>query len=537
MQSCTLAEQQARQWVKELQEEGPVRNIEKLVHDPLGSGYLYSFCASQFCTENMGFIIAVDKFMDYMRIDESAWDESVTWQQLDEANGINNIAGTSRAKTPSKEELKTELLDPLESETLISGSGDGTAWPSPVKVHTDIVQRMMLSIWRSYLDDAAEEQICLPALVLVNTVQRMKLVHIYGPQVFLQAMIDPIKTIRKDIAMRFQSSTQFTTYLARCKELLVPSCAVTIHVPNPTGSVTQIYTKTQLQDPNLKFELDEILEDKILYSRFLKYLNRCIAAENIRFIRSVRIFRYFAESEEKEDIHRKIAWAFRMYTNFLVEGSAYEICVTANVRRNIMRQLASPTAATFDEAERVTYATLQLMFDQYTRTPEYASLRETILERYDGLEKQHGLLNRGGGSGKEGRGDGTTAGRVSSLRNYDTFSDWSGNSQAGSNNSATSSSRRIAAGPHGKSSNSNSSVVSRTARLYGPGKKMQMSGESTIRQSGKNGKFSTVPEGKEDSVTHRERSFNGGAGGTGSSGKYDLNARGDVGPVGCFGFS
>mmetsp|Transcript_9759 Transcript_9759/g.16110 ORF Transcript_9759/g.16110 Transcript_9759/m.16110 type:complete len:519 (+) Transcript_9759:247-1803(+) len=488
MQSCTLAEQQARQWVKELQEEGPVRNIEKLVHDPLGSGYLYSFCASQFCTENMGFIIAVDKFMDYMRIDESAWDESVTWQQLDEANGINNIAGTSRAKTPSKEELKTELLDPLESETLISGSGDGTAWPSPVKVHTDIVQRMMLSIWRSYLDDAAEEQICLPALVLVNTVQRMKLVHIYGPQVFLQAMIDPIKTIRKDIAMRFQSSTQFTTYLARCKELLVPSCAVTIHVPNPTGSVTQIYTKTQLQDPNLKFELDEILEDKILYSRFLKYLNRCIAAENIRFIRSVRIFRYFAESEEKEDIHRKIAWAFRMYTNFLVEGSAYEICVTANVRRNIMRQLASPTAATFDEAERVTYATLQLMFDQYTRTPEYASLRETILERYDATIESNG--EKGSWSAR--------------------FSDWSN----GSGSSIRSSGRA--------GSNINVGLgKGRAARAaYGPGKKkpLVLSGERTVRRSGKE-VFAAVAEGKVESES-AAASANASSSGNGSGSKY-----------------
>jgi hypothetical protein len=44
----------------------------------------------------------------------------------------------------------------------------------------------------------AKAQICMPASVLSNTLHRLEYFHFYGPLVFDETLLDPIKTIKTD---------------------------------------------------------------------------------------------------------------------------------------------------------------------------------------------------------------------------------------------------------------------------------------------------------------------------------------------------
>jgi hypothetical protein len=64
-------------------------------------------------------------------------------------------------------------------------------------------------IWDTYLCERASTQICVPSLIFDNTIKRLKLLNLYGPHVFDETMIDPMKTLAKDIYPRFIVSEYF----------------------------------------------------------------------------------------------------------------------------------------------------------------------------------------------------------------------------------------------------------------------------------------------------------------------------------------
>ena len=52
----------------------------------------------------------------------------------------------------------------------------------------------------------------MAAKVAENTKRRMKLLDLYGPDVFSEALLDPLKTINRDVLPRFLASENKTGF-------------------------------------------------------------------------------------------------------------------------------------------------------------------------------------------------------------------------------------------------------------------------------------------------------------------------------------
>ena len=66
----------------------------------------------------------------------------------------------------------------------------------------------------------------MPAHVEKNTKRRIELFDLYGPEVFSEALLDPIKTMHKDVLPRYLVSPCYIEIKARMEKLKV--CCVHI---------------------------------------------------------------------------------------------------------------------------------------------------------------------------------------------------------------------------------------------------------------------------------------------------------------------
>lgn len=57
--------------------------IEDIINNPLKCGYLLAFCESEFSTENINFILEIDRFKDSLRVDKLAWNHSLDYRSVD----------------------------------------------------------------------------------------------------------------------------------------------------------------------------------------------------------------------------------------------------------------------------------------------------------------------------------------------------------------------------------------------------------------------------------------------------------------------
>jgi hypothetical protein len=365
-------------WYKKLVDEGPVKNIESLVHEPLGSGYFFRFCRSEFCAETIDFIIEVDKYIELFSADEESWDRSKSWKEIDEE--LSNSP-----PRPETDVLKHSLVsERLQNEDFIPAE----SWPSE-KIDRLVVQAAVRSIWARFLADDAVEQVCLPARVVDKTIKRLFRVGLYGKELFQEACRDRgILTTQKDIAMRFLKTEDYRVYLQRLQDIQNNRCSVSIHIPAPRNTLTITYTKNQLLESEsaVPFTLDEVLKDGFLYGEFMKYLARAIASEHLRFARANYVFQRMVGSTEAAAQRKVSDWAFKMYQNFIVPGSVYEICCAANVRKDIARSIAVPHKNMFEHPARLAMTTLKQLYEAYQATPEYAALRGRIVENFDAME-------------------------------------------------------------------------------------------------------------------------------------------------------
>lgn len=97
-----------------------LRNMDHVMHHPLSAGFLHRFCVAHYCSESMGFIMAVDQFREIFDADSSAWRHH-TWKSLD----LEHIPST--ATLPSVRRLKKEMEEALaqctSSSTATGGGG------------------------------------------------------------------------------------------------------------------------------------------------------------------------------------------------------------------------------------------------------------------------------------------------------------------------------------------------------------------------------------------------------------------------------
>ena len=317
--------------------------IDFVLNNPISCGYLLSFCDTQHNSENLHFIMVVDKFKDNYT-DPACW--SKPWRDIDEEININEI-------NPGN---FSQVLQP-------------TQWPSKV-CSSSAMEADVDEIWENYFSDEGLSQICIASEVLRRTRCRIERLHLYGPHVFSEALIDPIKTIARDILPRFLKSELYTTLKLRLSQTDPLPSAANLSVPSPTVSILDDATLDELPESR-RFSLGEIIHDRVLYEHFLSYLRQTVSSENLLCVRMIHVFDELIEKGDVEGANQ-IGW--NLYLYFIAPGASLEVSCSYRQRKDVMLKLALLSAGDFDEIKKSALSMLTVNFASFQRTSEYSSL-------------------------------------------------------------------------------------------------------------------------------------------------------------------
>lgn len=347
-----------------------VNSIEHFIHQPINCGFLFAFCESEFCSENIKFAMEIDRFRDYMAIDFEAWGPYRSWKEIDKEIGLSMRANQMF-------DVDKEFIIPLHTGTLINKD----LWPSK-KIDLVETENMLKDIWDTFLSDDAESQICMPSRVLSNTIARLKHLHLYGEEVFSEAMLDPIKTIRVDIQPRFLVSPLYKEMIRRLDEAENLPLAITLHESEPDHTIKNKYRTEQMKEEGFVFnKIEDWLEDRILYDTFLKYLDRKVCSENLRCVRFIDHFRSLMNScaLDASIYPQAYEMGWTIYKYFIAEDSSYEVSLSSRRRKEVCRELAKPNKNTFDKLEKSCMAVVKGYFLEFKTTKQFKDMAQTVL--------------------------------------------------------------------------------------------------------------------------------------------------------------
>lgn len=287
--------------------------IESFIHNPIRCGFLYAYCEENYCSENIKFAMEIDKFRDFMAADIDVWRDNKDWREMDRDCDLYSMSITN---------VQKEIVEPLRNGTLL----DPATWPSK-KIDVSSMLEQLRHIWDVYLSDDGESQICMPSKVYIHTMNRLKLAHVYGPDLFSEAMLDPIKTIRVDIQPRFVVSQHFKEMRVRMTDLSILPLPSSLNLPPPDATVRAKYSVDQLTREGFRFALDDFLVDKVLYEAFLKYLDHQRSSENLRCLQAINLFKNKINSVFLDPTLKPAAieQGWLVYKYFIAEESAYEV--------------------------------------------------------------------------------------------------------------------------------------------------------------------------------------------------------------------
>jgi hypothetical protein len=246
-------------------------NVSKVFENPIMTGYFLTFCRVQHAWENILFIMECDRFKDIMGADMKAWRGQYT-----------DLDKLIFARAKSSEFVEDDVMDERTRRRI-----EKPEWPSKV-VHRRFVDRRMKEIWDNYLSLSAPTEICIPAHIREKTFIRMNLVHMYGPTIFDEALLDPFVTLRNDLMPRFLTSPlcrEMNSRLAFCASL--PD-ADSLLVDGPLLMDSPFVRSTPEDFPPTRlFELNEMISDPFLYAQFLAHLRSHYCPENLLCVRKI----------------------------------------------------------------------------------------------------------------------------------------------------------------------------------------------------------------------------------------------------------
>jgi hypothetical protein len=296
----------------------------------------------------------VDKFRDNLLQDNTTWGSS--WREVD---SVVNIQSNEIDPKFSVDPDWSKFIDPNAAMTQID------------------------NIVRQYLRDDSPIQICIPGSVYQRTLRRISLLHLYGPDVFEEACIDPIKTMTKDILPRFLASDLFTKMIVNIVSVDPPPPAAELKVPPPDSRLLSESLVTDFPDFR-RFELEEILTSLDLYNEFLMYLRDRVCSENLICVRMIRIFEDFMNAEQYKEASRQ---AWKVYQFFVAPGSAYEVSIHYLHRKDVMLSMAKPRVDMFEQIKRSGMTMLRTNFEEYKKTANYGGLSKFMREKKEELER------------------------------------------------------------------------------------------------------------------------------------------------------
>jgi hypothetical protein len=183
----------------------------------------------------------------------------------------------------------------------------------------------------------------MPAKVRDHTIKRLALFHIYGSEVFIEALFDPLKTMRKDILPRFLVSDHYRELLRRLDSIstLPPASSLEVQAPE---SDTKVDTLTQKDLNSGLADLDVLdsINDRTIYAAFLSYLRSIVSSENLLCMRMIFLFREIFKVPGPSLQSRASDMAWTIFKFFIAPGSAFEISLSTRRRKEVMHRLAAP---------------------------------------------------------------------------------------------------------------------------------------------------------------------------------------------------
>jgi hypothetical protein len=231
---------------------------------------------------------------------------------------------------------------------------------------------MVKSIWDEYLSDEASTQICMSAKVATNTKRRMLLLDIYGPDVFAEALLEPLKTINRDVLPRFLASAEKIEMTRRINVLLKKVTEAEIMIPPPTDNPL-LKTKESITEKKM-FTLIESITNRILYDEFLIYLQKKLLCENLLCIRMIYIFEEFCLTDTPEALAEATDCAWNIFRYFVANGAPYEVSLHSRHKKELMISLAKVHIQMFDELKKSVLSVLTVNFNSYKSTDTYRGL-------------------------------------------------------------------------------------------------------------------------------------------------------------------
>lgn len=349
--------------------------IDHIVHEPLSSGFLSKYCDNHFCSENIKFITEIDRFQDQFLRDKVSWTRG-SWRTIDVEIDIRNAAFSD-----SNFDIDRDFIAPLKEGRLIPAE----LWPSKILSREAIVESI-IKIWDTFLAKDAKYWICIPSSALMNTMRRIKLLHIYGKEVFMEALKDPIKTIEKDIYPRFLVSDEYKLMMSCLKNFAEPSPAASnLKLSKPAFIILQRYQLIEIEKNLIKFTLQDLIDDQILYGEFLKYLEKIVSSENLLCLRAIRIFKESFLSTIPTEKSKAFDNAWIVYRYFIASGSPFEISISHRKKKEVMRRLADPHLHIFDSIEQSAFSALKTHYSSYVMTKEFNELYRIIVHKRNSI--------------------------------------------------------------------------------------------------------------------------------------------------------
>lgn len=359
-------------------------NQKVKLDNPVHCGYMLTFCESEFNTENLSFIIEVDRLRDNMLIDSIQW-QHTDWRGIDADFGFHGNFHRDGNISAYKKSGDVDRLHTPQGQQYLSFSDsskqDTGIWPSKV-VDKLQIEESVKRIWDEYIEKNSPSQICLSSPVVERTAFRMKYFHIYGPEVFTEAVEEHmVNTVEVDTLPRFSNSE---IYQKMSNLLCALYTSDSLTVPRPPNNVKSSTDNLH----NKLFELFEILSDGILYDCLLRYLKELSAERCLLCFRMIIVFENEIEklqdnySEEKALLVEQYTW--EIYRYFLMGNSDLEIPLSERDRKEIMRNLAKPLRGMFRSLRVVSFEMLEAHFELYTKTEKYLHLNIVLMDALDG---------------------------------------------------------------------------------------------------------------------------------------------------------
>eukprot|EP00638_Chattonella_subsalsa_P015838 CAMPEP_0117823386 /NCGR_PEP_ID=MMETSP0949-20121206/4249_1 /TAXON_ID=44440 /ORGANISM="Chattonella subsalsa, Strain CCMP2191" /LENGTH=701 /DNA_ID=CAMNT_0005662955 /DNA_START=37 /DNA_END=2139 /DNA_ORIENTATION=+ len=245
-------------------------------------------------------------------------------------------------------------------------------WPS-IKIERRKLENEVQRIYNQYLSEQALTETCCPHIIKMNLLERMGNLAKFGPTVFDECLLDPLKTLERDILPRFFRSSYYKELLRVYPHLSMPATDTLTIIPiNYDLNSFDLEVLTE----NKRFELHEIMQHQFLFNLFQLQLEKKCSVENLFCVHEINHFEYYMANE---DTSRGKESAFRIYRYFIQPGSTYEVSTTALCRKKVEQSLCRPTIVTFKDIKSSALVVLQADFREYQRTAEYQCLARDLM--------------------------------------------------------------------------------------------------------------------------------------------------------------